>query len=157
GSFTRGTMDFEHGGANSKGLNWYVANSLFFEDGWREDSPSNVRQFFGKLGWQGPKTTLGVSMSYANNSLTGNGPQEQRFLNKDYKSIYTKPDITDNRSPFVNLSARHMLRDNLSVSGNVYYRYIRTRTFNGDINEGALDQSVYQPGAAERAALTAAG
>jgi outer membrane receptor protein involved in Fe transport len=39
----------------------------------------------------------------------------------------------------------------------VYYRYIRTRTYNGDINEDALDQAVYQPNAAERAALTAGG
>src|SRR5215468_5202811 len=31
GSFGRGTADFEHGGYNSKGLNWYVGSSLFFE------------------------------------------------------------------------------------------------------------------------------
>ena len=34
---------------------------------------------------------------------------------------------------------------------------IRTHTLNGDINEGALDQSVYTLSAGERAALTAAG
>ena len=37
----------------------------------------------------------------------------------------------------------------LSVSGNAYYRYIRTATLNGDINEDSLDQSVYQPSAAD--------
>src|SRR5262245_34885077 len=82
GSFHRGTFDIEHGGANSAGLNWYLANSLFFEDGWRDDSPSNVRQFFGKLGWQGPNTTLMLNASYANNSLIGNALQEQRFISK---------------------------------------------------------------------------
>src|SRR6185295_11666084 len=116
GSFHRGTFDIEHGGANSKGLNWFLASSGFFEDGWRDDSPSNVRQFFGKLGWQRAKTVLGVSFAYANNSLTGNGVQEQRFLDRDYKSVYTKPDITSNRSPFLNFTARHSLRNNLSVS-----------------------------------------
>ena len=157
GSFKRGTFDIEHGGANSKGLNWYAASSGFFEDGWRDDSPSNVRQFFGKLGWQGSKTTLGVSFAYANNLLTGNGPQEQRFLAQDYKSVYTKPDITGNRSPFLNFNFRHSLNTSISLSGNIYYRYIRTRTFNGDLNDDALDQSVYQPGAAERTALANAG
>lgn len=157
GSFRRGTFDIEHGGAISNGLNWYLAGSGFFEDGWRDDSPSNVRQVFGKLGWQKARTFLGLSFAYANNSLTGNGVQEQRFLERDFKSVYTKPDITSNRSPFFNFSARHSLRSNLSVSGNVYYRYIRTNTFNGDINEDSLDQSLYQPGAAERAALAAAG
>src|SRR5262245_12852548 len=157
GSFGRGTFDFEHGGANTRGLNWYVANSLFFEDGWRTDSPSNVRQFFGKLSWQRTKTVLGLSFSYANNSLVGNGIQEQKFLERDYKSIYTKPDITNNRSPLFNLSARHSLTNDVTVSGNAYYRYIRTSTLNGDINEDSLDQSVYQPSAVERTALAAAG
>jgi outer membrane receptor protein involved in Fe transport len=157
GSFRRGTFDFEHGGANSGGLTWYLANSFFFEDGWRDASPSNVRQFFGKLGWQRPSTTVAITAAYANNSLIGNGLQEQRLLASNYKSIYTKPDITSNRSPFINFSGRHALRNNVAVSGNVYYRYIRTRTLNGDLNDDTLDQAVYQPNAAERGALAAAG
>jgi outer membrane receptor protein involved in Fe transport len=157
GGFGRGTADFEHGGYNSGGLNWYLGSSFFFEDGWRDDSPSNVRQFFGKLGWQRAKTTLSMTVAYANNQLTGNGLQERRFLDRDYAGIYTKPDVTSNRSPFVNLTARHSATAKLIFSGNIYYRYIRTNTFNGDINEDSLDQSVYQPSAAERAALTRAG
>ena len=157
GSFGRGTADIEHGGYNSKGLNWYVGSTLFFEDGWRENSPSNVRQFFGKLGWQRSKTALGLTVFYASNLLTGNGLQEQRFLDRDYASVYTKPDITGNQSPLINLTARHSVTPRLVLSGNIYYRYIRTDTFNGDINEDSLDQSIYQPSAAERAALAAAG
>ena len=45
----------------------------------------------------------------------------------------------------------------MTLSGNGYYRDIRTDTLNGDINEDSLDQSVYQPTAAEQAALAAAG
>jgi len=157
GSFRRAQADIEHGGFNSRGLNWYLGSTLFFEDGWRDDSPSNVRQFFGKLGWQGAQTTLGLTVAFANNLLTGNGLQEQNFLDRDYSSVYTKPDITGNRSPFVNLTARHSITNRLVVSGNVYYRYIRTNTFNGDINEESLEQSLYQPNAEEQAALAAAG
>ncbi len=157
GSFRRGTLDVEHGGGNGKGLHWYLAGSLFFEKGWREDSPSDVRQFFGKLGWQHSRTDLTVTAAYTNNSLTGNGLQEQRFVIRDYSSVYTKPDITGNRSPLFNLTVRHTLSRGVTVSGNAYYRYIRTRTFNGDLNQDSLDQSVYQPTAAERTALSAAG
>ena len=157
GSFGRATIDFEHGGANNKGLSWYLASNLFFEDGWRSNSPSNVRQFFGKLGWQQSKTTLGLTLAYANNALAGNGLQEPRFLERDYTSVYTKPDITHNRAPFLNVSARHSITTSLSVSGNAYYRYISTNTVNGDINEDSLDQALYQPGPAEIAALAAAG
>jgi len=157
GSFGRKQAELEHGGANRHGLNWFVAANLFFEDGWREASPSDVRQFFGKLGWQHGNTSLGLIIGYANNALTGNGLQEQRFLARDYSSVYTIPDITANRAPFLTLSGRHSFGSKISVSGNAYYRYIRTATLNGDLNEDSLDQSVYQPSAADIAALKAAG
>ena len=157
GSWGRKTAELEHGGRNSKGWNWYGAANLFFEDGWRTASPSNVRQFFGKLGWQGGKTGITLALSYANNSLSGNGLQEQRFLLASYSSVYTKPDITANRSPFLNLTVRHQVTPSLTFAGNVYYRFTRTRTLNSDVNENSLDQSVYQPNAADIRALAAAG
>ena len=88
GSFGRKNAEFEHGGSNSKGLSWYLASNLFFEDDWREHSPSDVRQFFGRLGWQNSNTSLGLTASYANNALIGNGLQEQRLLSADYNSVY---------------------------------------------------------------------
>ena len=157
GSFGRKVAELEHGGSNQRGFDWYSASTLFFDDGWRQSSPTNVRQFFGKLGWQGQRTTIGLSLAFANNSLVGNGLQEQRFLDRDYRSIYTKPDITNHKSPFLNLRARHALTPHWSFSGNMYYRFIDTKTLNGDINEASLDQSLYQPGAADIRALTAAG
>ena len=158
GSYFRRALEFEHGGASRTGaLHWYVASNLFGEDGWRGDSPSDVRQLFGKVGWVRGRTILNLSLAQANNSLTGNGLQEQRLLDGDYTSVYTKPDVTDNRSTWMNATMRRAHSEHLTFSGNAYYRYIRTNTLNGDINEGSLDQSVYQPGAAERAALSAAG
>ncbi|MEO8663241.1 MAG: TonB-dependent receptor [Bryobacteraceae bacterium] len=157
GSFGRKAAELQHGGSNSKGLHWFLATSLLFEDGWRTASPSDVRQFFGKLGWQRRKTSLALSLGYANNSLTGNGLQEQRLLARDWNSVYTIPDTTANRAPFLSLSGRHSFTGNLSFSGTAYYRYIRTATLNGDINEDSLDQSVYQPSSADQAALTEAG
>ena len=157
GSDIRRGIEFGHGGRKATGLNWYVAGNLFGEDGWRDDSPSDVRQVFGKIGLQRPKHDVSFTAAYADNSLTGNGLQEQRFIERDYASVYTKPDVTDNRSTFLNFTTRHGLSTRASVSGNVYYRDIRTNTLNGDVNEDSLDQSIYQPGAAERAALAAAG
>ncbi len=157
GGFGRKMAGLEHGGSAANGLNWFLASGLFFEDGWRESSPSNVRQFFGKLGSQRARTAIDLTLAYANNSLIGNGLQERRFLDHDFKSVYTKPDLTANRAPFLALSLRHNASSAVSFSGNAYFRYIRTRTLNGDINEGSLDQAIYQPGPAERTALAAAG
>ena len=158
GSHLRRAVEFEHGGARESGtLNWYVAGNLFAEDGWRDDSPSDVRQLFGKLGWQAGRTGVTLTAAQADNALHGNGLQELRLLERDYRSVYSKPDITDNRSTLLNLTLRRAQSERLTFSGNAYYRYIHSNSLNGDLNEASLDQAVYQPGAAERAALLAAG
>ena len=96
-------------------------------------------------------------MGHADNSLNGNGLQEQGFLDREYASVYTKPDTTKNRSTFLNFTTRHHLNGGFALSGNAYYRDIHTDALNGDINEDSLDQAIYQPSAAEQAALAAAG
>jgi outer membrane receptor protein involved in Fe transport len=156
GSNTRRSIEFEHGGHRGA-FNWYASGNLFKDDGWREESPSDVRQIFGKVGWQTPTDALFVSLAHADNALNGNGLQETGFLARDYASVYTKPDITDNRATSLTVTARRAVNRAVSLSGNAYYRRIRTHTFNGDINEDALDQSVYQPSGPEQAALSAAG
>src|SRR6185503_5088338 len=59
-------------------------------------------------------------------------------------------------SPAFNFMARRRF-GKVQFSGNLYQRYIRTKMLSGDLNDESLDQAVYQPSAAERAALTAAG
>jgi outer membrane receptor protein involved in Fe transport len=157
GSDARRAVEFEHGGSRANGVSWYLAGNFFAEDGWRDDSPSTVRQVFGKLGWRQAKIDFKLTAAYANNALTGNGLQEQRFLDRDYASVYTKPDKTDNHGTFLNLTAQRDVSARLSIAANAYYRRIGTSTINGDINEDSLDQNLYQPNAVERAALAAAG
>lgn len=157
GSFGRRNGQLEYGGSSSGGLDWYVAGNLYREDGWRERSPSEVRQTFGKLGWQHGSTSVALSFGYADNWLTGNGLQDFRFLQQDYRSVYSIPDVTWNRSPSLNLSLRHNITNNLNLSGNAYFRYIRADTTNGDINSNSFDESLYNLSAADVQALTAAG
>ena len=157
GSHGRVALEFESGGARPDGLNWYVTGNRFRERGWRQASPTDVSQLFGKLGHESADTRLALSAALADNDLTGNGLQEQRLLARDRASVYTRPDETANRSMLLNLEGTQRLSSALSFSGNAFYRRIRTSTLNGDVNDNALGQSVYQPGAAEQAALAAAG
>ena len=157
GSFGRRSAEFEYGGARSNGFNWYLAGNLSREDGWREDSPSEVRQSFGKLAWQHGNNMLSLAFAYADNWLTGNGLQDFRFLEQNYRSVYSIPDITWNRSPSLNLIVRHSLTNNLSLTGNAYFRYIRSDTTNGDINANSFGNDLYDLGPADLQALTAAG
>lgn len=139
GAYGRNAYEFEHGGKNDKlGLNWFFTGNYFQEHGWRESSPSNLRQIFGKVGWQGEKSELKLTTAFNDNGLNGNGLQDFRLLNQSYTSIYTKPDITENRSLFINLEGLHQVNNRLQLTGNSYYRNIKTNTFNGDIHEEAI-------------------
>jgi outer membrane receptor protein involved in Fe transport len=147
GNDVRRAVDVEYGGHSaSSTFHWYLAGSLFGEDGWRDDSPSDVRQLFGKVGWQRKGRELNLSVAQANNSLTGNALQDFELLEGAYDSVYTKPDTTDNRSTLVNITSRIRLDPKTSFQAEGFFRDIQTRTLNGDINEESLDQNVYLPG-----------
>ena len=157
GSSGRKAVEAEWGGGKATGFNWFFSANAFHESGWRFDSPSDVRQGFGKLGWRTEKTDLALTLSFAYNTLTGNGIQDYRLLQKNYGSVYTIPDVTGNRSPSVNFIARHNFSDNLTFSGNVWYRWIRTEEVNGNANNDAFTGPVYQLNPTDEAVLTAAG
>lgn len=158
GQYGRVGAQFETGGRNeANGMHWYVTANAYHEDGWRTASPSDLRQLFAKVGRTTKNGDVSLSLALADNDLTGNGAQEAGALQRDWASVRTIPDETKNRALFLNLATTQALNDKLSFSGNVYYRDIKTNTFNGDLNDESLDQAVYQPNAAERAALAEAG
>ncbi len=129
----------------------------FHESGWRYDSPSDVRQGFARLGWRTSKTDLALTMSYAYNTLLGNGVQDYRLLAANYTSGYSVSDSTANRSPSFNFIARHSFSDNLTFTGNAWYRNIRTETINPNFNGDVVGNDIYQPTPDEQAVLAAAG
>ena len=139
GSYGRNAYEFEHGGFDKKtGLDWFVTGNYYQDQGWRQASPSNVRQIFGKVGWEGEKTDLKLTTAYNDNSLIGNGLQTVEGLKQDYTSVYTTPDITENRSLFLNLEGKYQLNSKVVLAGNTYYRNIKTGAMNGDINEDSF-------------------
>ena len=157
GQYGRRAVEFEHGGASATGAHWYVTGNRFRDAGWRDASPTDVSQLFGKAGLRAGGTDLWASLSVARNDLTGNGLQEMRLLERDYRSIYTKPDETANRGAAFTLSLTQALDAVHSLSAVAYHRRIKTRTLNGDLNDDALTEDVYQPDAADQQALTDAG
>ena len=157
GSSGRKQVEAEWGGGKATGFNWFFSANAFHESGWRVDSPSDVRQGFGKIGWRTDKTDLALTMSFAYNTLTGNGIQDYRLLQTDYSSVYSIPDTTGNRSPSFNFIARHNFSDNLMFSGNIWYRWIRTETINGNANNDAFTGPVTQLSNNDLSALAAAG
>jgi outer membrane receptor protein involved in Fe transport len=157
GSSNRKQGQGTYGGGKAMGFNWFLAGNIFHESGWRFDSPSNVKQGFARLGWRTPETDIALAMSFAYNTLIGNGLQDYRRLENDYSSVYSIPDSTANRSPSFSLIVQHTFRNALTFSGNAWYRYIRTSAIDANFNDDAQGQLIYQPTPEEQAVLSAAG
>lgn len=136
GSWGRHNGQAEYGGVAANGVDYFIAGNYFDEDGWRDASPSKVRQMFGQLGWRNASTDLSVSLALADNDLIGNGLVQKEFLRaQGWDAINTKPDQTANKLAFINFNGSHWLSDATMLSGNAYYRNARTRTLNGDVND----------------------
>jgi len=159
GSHGRGSAEFQTGGSRADGWHWYATGNAFHEDGWRQSSPSDAQQFFAKAGRRtggasggGNSSDLSLTLALASTGLTGNGMQEQTLLERDYASIFTKPDNTKNRAALLNLALSHEIDSNHTLTANLYYRHIRTRTYNGDVNDDSYGENLYLASAGETAA-----
>jgi iron complex outermembrane recepter protein len=134
GSFGRRSVDVQHGGRNGE-FDYFASASAFREDGWRVQSPSDVRQFFTKLGWEDGTTDIDFSITHADTDLTGNGLLPQSMYRDDPKQAYTLSDHTRNRMTLFSLNATRWLTGDLLLSGTAYYRDSEKSTLNGDLNE----------------------
>lgn len=157
GSWGRVTGSGEYGGSTKSGFNYYFAGTLFTEDGWRQFSPSKVRQAFGKIGQRWQKGYVSLGFSYADNLLAGDGVQDGRWLANNWNSVYTVEDAFRNRSPALTLNTSHQVNSALTLSGNAYFRYIRSDTINPNLSNNSFDESLYNMSAGDIAALNAAG
>ena len=139
GSFGRYGGSVEQGGQHEN-FSWYVAAEGMDEDGWRDHSPSEVGQVFGKFAWTTDTTDLALSVAHADNELIGNGLIPESLYGQEHNSIFTYPDQTENRSHLIALSGSHWLSDSERLSGTVYLRRTRTATLNGDGNDEYEDE-----------------
>lgn len=138
GSFGRKIGEFEYGGVSKdNSVDYFVAGTWFNEEGYRDHSPSDNKQLFTKLGWQGEATSLKLTYAYAESDLNGNGMAPSSMVAANRDKVYSWPDNTDTKSHFANLNWDHLFNEDLIASGNVYYRNIKTHTLNGDVNGGS--------------------
>jgi len=140
GSWGRWDVQGEYGGSHGP-FDWFLGFNVLSENGWREESPTDLRQLFAKVGYRTSQTDLELSYIYANNKLTGNGLVPESTLAVDRSAVYTFPDQTKNVMHLVNLRGSQWLTDTLLLSGNTFYRNYARDTLNGDAAVNCLDDA----------------
>ncbi len=131
GSFGRWTTTASIGGSREN-LGYFVTGNYFEEDGWRDHSPSESKQLFGNLAWQGEEGSLDLTLSLSDSNLIGNGPLPVDLLEESRETIFTRPDITDQEAALLRLGGQRALGENVILEGALYYRNSKIDALNGD-------------------------
>lgn len=131
GSFER--RNFEGSSTWNNGqFGYFVHLRKFEEDGWREESPTRVRQLYSAASFRSGRAEANLSFIVTDNRMIGNGAIPIQLYREDRNTYFTRPDETVNRLFFVNFDGRLQITDDLELAGVAYFRNSRIRTFNGD-------------------------
>ena len=147
GSWGRKNTMGEYGGVSEdNSIDYFISGNYFDEDGWRDYSPTEVKQIFGKVGWQNETSRLELSYTGAENDMIGNGLIQKELMDEfGDETINTRPDQTKNTLSFLNLNGSHWFNDNVELAGNVYYRRSNRKTLNGDVNDDFNSDGAFDP------------
>lgn len=113
----------------------FVALAGAHEDGWRDASPSDVRQAYADLGWRMGQADLHLKLIGADTDLTGNGAAPVELIAARRSAVFTSPDETRNRYLRASLSAAAPLFGGWTLNAGAYAARLVQRTKNGDASD----------------------
>ena len=142
GSFGRAAVELEHGGS-SGAWDWFATANGLRDQGWAERNPSRIGQLFAKVGHQTGKSDLDVSVTLADNTLSGTQTAPRSF--QEIRQPYTYPDTNTNRLRMLAMKGSAFLADDWLLGGTAYLRGYRNGTMASNANDAfAEDPSAPQ-------------
>lgn len=150
GSFGRISAELSHGTRLGENGHLFMSFGGLNEDGWRDESPSRVRQLFVKGGQRTAGWSWDASVGHADNALIGNGAIPESMLEQRREQVYTRPDLTENRTTQFTLNATTRLSGQWELAGTAYARKSRADTLNGDLNDDYDPPTVTEAGVENR-------
>ncbi|HQT71040.1 MAG TPA: TonB-dependent receptor [Thiobacillus sp.] len=150
GSFGRVSTEFTHGRKLGENGHLFLGLGGLNEDGWRDHSPSRVRQLFAKVGQDSAQLSWDLSFTHGDNTLVGNGLLPESMLVQNRRQVYTRPDQTDNLMSMLTLNASYQMSDRQKIAMTAYTRQSRTSTLNGDLNDDFDPPGVEESGVENR-------
>jgi len=113
----------------------YIAGTALNDDGWRDHSPSQLRQIYGDVGYRGDKVEVHVNLVGATNNLTGNGTTPVQLLAASRSAVFTYPDETANKYLRLTTTGSYEVSDRISLQATAYYSNLSQRTRNGNASD----------------------
>src|SRR5205807_4392318 len=118
GSFGRHAASVQTG-EQVGNLSAYLTADAINDNGWRDYSPSQLRHIYGDLGARGEQTEFHLTFTGASNNFGAAAATPIQLLNRNWASVYTLPQTTENQLAFLTASASWNPVDTLSLQGHV--------------------------------------
>ncbi len=113
----------------------YIAGRALDAEGWRQFSSDSLRQLYADFAARGPRATLDLSFTGANNRLFGQGVAPVQELAAGRSLVFTGPQANFNQLQMVTLDGSYQATAALSFQGTAYRREFRQTVANGNTTD----------------------
>ena len=113
----------------------YGALEGLHDNGFRNFSASDVRRFYGDVGYRTDASEFHLNMGVANNKFGATATVPVELLQQYWGATYTTPQISSNRVGYANLTGRVEATPTWTIAGNAYVRVFDHKTVDGNPTE----------------------
>src|SRR6266403_426501 len=110
----------------------YGALEALHDDGFRNFSASNVRRFYGDVGYKNDVSEVHINMGVADNNFGAAATVPIELLQQYYGATYTTPQTSTNRVGYFNLTGKVEATPAWTVEGGAHVRGFDQRTLDGN-------------------------
>src|ERR1700694_1106166 len=110
----------------------YGALEGLHENGFRNVSASDVRRFYGDVGYRNEASEFHVNMGAADNKFGATATVPIELLQHYWGATFTTPQITNNRVGYVNLTGKVEVSPNWTIEGSAHIRVFDQKVLDGN-------------------------
>lgn len=110
----------------------YGALEGLHDDGFRNFSASNVRRFYGDIGYKSDSSEFHLNMGTADNKFGAAATVPIELLQQFYGAVYTTPQISTNQVGYLNLTGKVEASPTWTIEGAAHVRAFNQRTQDGN-------------------------
>lgn len=141
GSFGRIQGSAQWGKQVDKNYGVYAALEGLHDSGFRNFSQSDVRRFYGDVGYKAGDSEFHANMGIAKNDFGANATVPAELLGKYWGATYTTPQTTSNRVGYLNLTGKVDATPTWTLEGTAHVRRYEQNHVDGnptDVQECAI-------------------
>ncbi len=131
GSFGRGQVEIQYG---KQFGDWslYLAGTQINDGGWRQDSNSQLTNFYGDVGYRANGFESHLQLTAGNTQFGAAAFTPLQELQANWRSVYTVPQTTYNQMGMLAWTGTYAWSSTLNFQGGLYFRGFNQRHVDGN-------------------------